>query len=193
MMTGNNELSGEWLQSRPGERFSIRVPASATNGSYSVTEILSSPDDSTPAHLHENEDEHILVVEGTARVLYGDKTFDATAGTMVSLARGIPHAWGNPTDTPIRLMVTARPGGVEEVLLLIATSGDQLDPLALSTNTLSGLSALRYWARGHRESRARRGLGKPETFNFLGFTHICGRSSRGSSSSSGRRVQTESH
>ena len=27
--------------------------------------------------------------------------------------------------------------------------------------------------------RARRGLGKPETFNFLGFTHICGRSRRG--------------
>jgi RNA-directed DNA polymerase len=25
------------------------------------------------------------------------------------------------------------------------------------------------------ESRRRRGLGKPETFNFLGFTHICGR------------------
>ena len=25
-------------------------------------------------------------------------------------------------------------------------------------------------------NRARRGLGKPETFNFLGFTHICGRS-----------------
>ena len=29
------------------------------------------------------------------------------------------------------------------------------------------------------EARARRGLGKPETFNFLGFTHICGRSRRG--------------
>jgi RNA-directed DNA polymerase len=27
--------------------------------------------------------------------------------------------------------------------------------------------------------RAKRGLGKPETFNFLGFTHICGRSRRG--------------
>ena len=27
--------------------------------------------------------------------------------------------------------------------------------------------------------RDRRGLGKPETFNFLGFTHICGRSRRG--------------
>jgi RNA-directed DNA polymerase len=29
------------------------------------------------------------------------------------------------------------------------------------------------------ERRARRGLGKPGTFNFLGFTHISGRSSRG--------------
>lgn len=28
-------------------------------------------------------------------------------------------------------------------------------------------------------NRVRRGLGKPETFNFLGFTHICGRSARG--------------
>ena len=27
--------------------------------------------------------------------------------------------------------------------------------------------------------RAQRGLGKPETFHFLGFTHICGRSRRG--------------
>ena len=29
------------------------------------------------------------------------------------------------------------------------------------------------------EDRAKRGLGKPETFNFLGFTHICGRSREG--------------
>jgi len=28
-------------------------------------------------------------------------------------------------------------------------------------------------------NRSRRGLGKPETFDFLGFTHICGRSRRG--------------
>jgi len=155
MMTGNhmidNQLSGEWLQSRPGERFSIRVPASVTNGSYSVTEILSSPHDSTPIHLHENEDEHILVVEWTALVLCGDKTLDATAGTMISLARGIPHAWGNPTGTPIRLMITARPGGVEEVLRLIATSGDQLDLLALANKYALRLIGPPLLGTGHRE------------------------------------------
>ena len=29
------------------------------------------------------------------------------------------------------------------------------------------------------DNRARRGLGKPETFNFLGFTFICGKSRTG--------------
>jgi mannose-6-phosphate isomerase-like protein (cupin superfamily) len=68
-----HEPSGKWLQSRPGECFSIRIPASATNGCYSVTEILSSAGDSTPVHLHEREDEHILVVEGTARSCTGTR------------------------------------------------------------------------------------------------------------------------
>jgi quercetin dioxygenase-like cupin family protein len=136
-MTGNtrmidNQLDAEWLQARPGEYFLIRIPSSATNGEYSVTEIVSSPGDSTPVHVHEKEDEHILVVEGRARVLYGDRTFDAAAGTMVSLARGVPHAWGNPTETPIRLLVTATPGGCEEALRLIATSGDLLDLPAIA-------------------------------------------------------------
>jgi quercetin dioxygenase-like cupin family protein len=131
MMAGHTD-DGGWLQARPGESFLIRIPSSATNYSYSVTEIVSSPGDSTPVHLHEKEEEHLLVVEGTARVLYGDKTFDAPAGTMISLARGIPHAWGNPTESSIRLAITATPGGCEEALRLIAASGDQLDLQAIA-------------------------------------------------------------
>jgi len=130
--TIEDKVSEGWLEARSGERFLIRIPASATNGSYSVTEIVASPGDSTPVHVHQKEDEYLLVVEGTARLLYGEKTFDAAAGTMVSLPRGIPHAWGNPTGKPIRLMITATPGGCEEALRLIATTGDQLDLRAIA-------------------------------------------------------------
>ena len=35
------------------------------------------------------------------------------------------------------------------------------------------------FGRHAADRRERRGLGRPETFNFLGFTHICGRSRRG--------------
>jgi quercetin dioxygenase-like cupin family protein len=128
-----SESKGQWMEAAPGEHFLIRVPGSETNNSYSVTEFLSAPGSSTPIHRHEREDEYLLVVEGTVRVLYGEKTFDATAGTMISLLRGIQHAWGNPTDRPVRVIMAAVPGGCEEALRVIArTNRDQLDLPALA-------------------------------------------------------------
>jgi mannose-6-phosphate isomerase-like protein (cupin superfamily) len=122
---------GEWLQTRPGERCIIRVPAAATNGAYSVVEIISRPGDGTPMHVHQNEDEHFLILEGTARVVLGDETFDAPAGMTVTLPRHIPHAWGNATNSTLRLMVTSRPGGIEAILPLLARGGD-IDVTALA-------------------------------------------------------------
>jgi mannose-6-phosphate isomerase-like protein (cupin superfamily) len=75
-------------------------------------------------HVRQNEDEHILIVEGRARIACGDKTFDATAGEAVSLPKNIPHAWGNPSNSRLRMVVTCRLGGVEETLRLIARGMD---------------------------------------------------------------------
>jgi len=44
----NHENDGEWLQTRPGERCLIRVSAAATNGAYSLVEIVADPGDGTP-------------------------------------------------------------------------------------------------------------------------------------------------
>jgi quercetin dioxygenase-like cupin family protein len=133
MTSKKDRIQGEWLEAAPGEHFLIRIPGLETNNAYSVTEFVSSPGSSTPIHLHEREDEYLLVLEGMVRVLYGDKTFDATAGAMVSLPRGIQHAWGNPTNTPVRVIMTAVPGGCEEALREIATtSRGELDLQALA-------------------------------------------------------------
>ena len=42
-----------------------------------------------------------------------------------------------------------------------------------------GKTRLIEFGRFAAERRARRGLGKPETFDFLGFTHICGKTRKG--------------
>jgi RNA-directed DNA polymerase len=42
-----------------------------------------------------------------------------------------------------------------------------------------GKTRLIEFGRFAARQRARRGLGKPETFDFLGFTHICGKTRRG--------------
>jgi mannose-6-phosphate isomerase-like protein (cupin superfamily) len=113
----NNKV--EWLDTRPGEHCLIRVAADETSGLYSVVEIVSDPGDGTPLHVHENEDEHIFVLQGTARIAYGDEIFDASPGQTAILRKGIPHAWGNRANTRLRLAVLTIPGGVEEVLQLI--------------------------------------------------------------------------
>jgi RNA-directed DNA polymerase len=53
----------------------------------------------------------------------------------------------------------------------------RLEEFALSLHP--GKTRLIEFGRYAADRRARAGLSKPETFNFLGFTHICGRSRRG--------------
>jgi RNA-directed DNA polymerase len=54
---------------------------------------------------------------------------------------------------------------------------ERLQEFSLSLNTEK--SRLIEFGSDAAENRKRRGLGKPETFNFLGFTFICGKTRRG--------------
>jgi mannose-6-phosphate isomerase-like protein (cupin superfamily) len=93
-------------------------------GAYSVVEIVAERGHGTPVHIHENEDEHFVVVQGTVHMMRGDETFDATAGAAISLRKGIPHPWCNRSDAPLRLVITNVPGGIEEALRSLATGAD---------------------------------------------------------------------
>jgi len=86
-----------------------------------VVEIVSDPGAGTPMYVHQREDEHIAVLEGTARLAYGDKVFDLHAGDVAALRKGIPHAWGNRSSTQLRIVFLVLPGGAEEVMELIAS------------------------------------------------------------------------
>ncbi|MBV9877909.1 MAG: cupin domain-containing protein [Verrucomicrobia bacterium] len=116
--------NGGWFESRPGEKFRICTSAAQTNGAYSVVEIVAEHGYGTPVHIHEREDEHFVVVEGTVSMVNGNQAFEATAGAAVSLRKGIPHAWCNRSHSPLRLVITNVPGGIEESLRLSANGVD---------------------------------------------------------------------
>jgi hypothetical protein len=63
-------------------------------------------------------------LEGTARIAYGGDIFDAEAGRIITLLRNVPHAWGNRSNSVLRIAVIAYPGGVEEALLIISGGGE---------------------------------------------------------------------
>jgi hypothetical protein len=47
-------------------------------------------------------------------------------GSPIFLKRGVPHGWGNPTGSSIRVLMITSPGGCEEALEIIAQDG-QID------------------------------------------------------------------
>jgi mannose-6-phosphate isomerase-like protein (cupin superfamily) len=120
----NQQHKSTWLQNRPGERCLIRTAAEDTNGIYSVVEILSEPGDGTPVHVHQNEDEYLIVLEGKVRIVNGEETFDAQPATAIALRKGINHAWNNPANSQLRMLAIMTPGGIEHVLRVTAEGGD---------------------------------------------------------------------
>ena len=128
-----NESKGHWLEAAPGEHFLIRIAGSKTNNLYSVTKFLSDPGSGTPIHLTRERINICWWWNERCECCMEKRPSTPTAGTMVSLLRGIRHAWGNPTDRPVRLIMAAVPGGCAEALRVIAkTNRDQLDLTALA-------------------------------------------------------------
>ena len=65
----------------------------------------------------------------------------------------------------------------DEARRFVADMRQRMEKFALSLHP--DKTRLIEFGRFAAEDDTSRGLGKPETFNFLGFTHICGRSRRG--------------
>lgn len=98
-----------------GERVAIRISAAETGGAYSIIEGILGPLSGPPLHLHANEDEVIIVTEGTLRFLVAEESFDAPAGTIVVVPRGMPHTWRNLSAAPARALGVFMPGGTERM------------------------------------------------------------------------------
>ena len=111
--TALNRFDGEWLQVTPGERFKVRIPSAQTMGAYSVIEVAADPHNGVPLHIHSKEEEHFIVLDGTLDIAIGDRRWDAPAGTSATVKRGVPHAWCNPSDSPLRMLVVFSPGHID--------------------------------------------------------------------------------
>ena len=119
-----NQDDGEWLQVTPGERFKIRIASSQTMGAYAVIAIVADPHNGVPLHIHSKEEEHFIVLEGTLDIAAGERRWDAPAGTSVTVKKGVPHAWCNPSETPLRMLVVFSPGQIDGLFKAAAGVSD---------------------------------------------------------------------
>ena len=94
------------LQPGPGNG-DIRtiIHSRQTGNQLSNVEVAIAPKQMGPSpHLHENLDELMYVLEGTATVMIGEEIYEVEAGGWNFRPRRIVHSFWNATDKPLRFI-----------------------------------------------------------------------------------------
>ena len=65
-----------WYVPEPGVKFKVLVSTEQAAGSYCCLETIAESGTGSPIHIHHNEDEHFLILEGTAHLLLGEEKID---------------------------------------------------------------------------------------------------------------------
>jgi len=91
--------------------FLTKASAETTGGSFSIIEEIAPLD--TPLHVHQNEDELFVVLEGEHVFQVGDDEFDAGPGGVVFGPRGILYAHRRVVARTGRFLTMVSPAGFE--------------------------------------------------------------------------------
>ena len=102
--------AGEQLRFSDAE-FLVKASAETTGGSFSIIEEVAPLD--TPPHVHANEDELFIVLEGEHEFTVGETVFDAGPGAVVFAPRGIPHSHRRVVPRTGRFLTLVSPAGFE--------------------------------------------------------------------------------
>jgi len=90
-----------------------KLTSDQTGGAFYLCEALFGPETGSPLHIHHYEDEVIHVLEGAIDIRLDNEKLHAPVGGIVHLPKKLPHALYNPLKTPLKIMVYAIPGGLE--------------------------------------------------------------------------------
>lgn len=82
-----------------------------TGGSMTATEFVQPKGFGPPLHVHEDEDELMIILSGTIACRSGDDEFIAGPGSTVWLPHGVPHTFQVLSDEARCTVVTASAAG----------------------------------------------------------------------------------
>lgn len=96
-----------------GATLNIMLDSAASNGSLLIMQIDSIYGEAAPVHVHANEDEVFLVLEGSLIVWVGEERRELGPGELAFLPRDLPHTYFVNSETA-KIHFLATPGGLEQ-------------------------------------------------------------------------------
>lgn len=119
-------LANVWWKSG---RITVKAAGAETGDAFSQIETDDPRGSGPPLHLHHNEDETFYVLDGEVTFLVGDARVDVAAGDFLFAPRDVPHAYVVRSERA-RMLVTASPGGIEQVFVSLGVPVTGSEPPA---------------------------------------------------------------
>lgn len=104
---------GAAMQGPAGGPLTFKARGDETGGVLTLLENVVAPGDGPPLHVHRDEDESWVILDGAFRFLLGDEMASAPAGSFVFVPRGTAHCFQNIGEEPARILVLFTPSGME--------------------------------------------------------------------------------
>jgi quercetin dioxygenase-like cupin family protein len=115
--------AGESLTGGPirfiGKETFVKLAAGSAASPVTVLEDVSPPHHGPPLHAHDFE-EFFYILTGEFLFEVDGASLNAHPGDFVHAPSGVPHVFQNITDTEARLLIIARPGGIEHYFVELA-------------------------------------------------------------------------
>jgi quercetin dioxygenase-like cupin family protein len=104
-----------------GIQVTVHADSSDTNGQFSVLEFHSVPGAEPPMHVHDNEDEIFIVLDGQMKVNCGGVEKVLSPGDSAVARRGTPHTFQILTPA-LHSLAIFTPAGFEEFFRTIGAA-----------------------------------------------------------------------
>ena len=100
-----------------GDRYTIKCGGNETGGAFAMIEAVVPPGNGPPPHIHSREDEAFYVLEGELEFHADGRSFTASTGAWVTLAKGSLHSFKNTGSVLAHMLVMVTPSGLENFFL----------------------------------------------------------------------------
>lgn len=102
----------------------IKATGEQTQNAYGLQEHVLAPGREPPPHIHHAQDEAFYILEGTAMIMCGDRTWRVSAGSFVFLPKGIVHGFKIEGEALLKMLVITSPGGTAEFESFVQEMGE---------------------------------------------------------------------
>ena len=118
MTVAPNGGQAYWLLT---DKLTVKLASGDTGGAFALVEIVGQPELGPPPHIHHRQDECFCIQDGTFEFTYEGKTFTASCGSVVHLAKGKVHSHKAVGTKPARALVIYTPAGLENFVMEAGT------------------------------------------------------------------------